>query len=79
MIAVSAYYTKLTFIFDKQNFAVKSVFNIFTKGPKKIPGAQFSVFFSQLPAVKSHRKLCTRKDFWPFLFCDDFRVKMQEG
>ena len=31
MIAVSAYYTKLTFIFDKQYFAVKIVVNIFTR------------------------------------------------
>ena len=37
------------------------------KGQKKIPDAQFSVPFSQLPAVKKDTENCA-----PVLFCDDF-------
>ena len=43
------------------------------KGQKNYPGAEFSVSFSQLPAVKKDTENCTPGIFFrPFLFCDDF-------
>ena len=43
------------------------------KDQKKISRCTvFCVFFSAASCKKRHRKLCTWKMFWPFLFCDDF-------
>ena len=42
------------------------------EGPKKFPGAPFSVSFSQLPAVKKTPKTVHLDFFCLFLFCDGF-------